>query len=380
MNTVGKNSWLKSSVDSFCVTLPTPLNLSYWWNFGSLLGLCLMMQIMSGLFLSFHYGAHESVAFSSVVHIDRDVNMGWLLHSLHANGASAFFFCIYAHIGRGLYYGCYLQSKVWLSGVAIYLVSMGVAFLGYVLPWGQMSFWGATVITNLLTAIPVVGEPLVYWIWGGFSVSGATLTRFYSLHFILPFLLVMMVMVHLIFLHERGSSNPLGVSSSTAKIRFHPYYTSKDILGGVVFMSMFLGLCLLKPHLLGAPDNFFPANTLSTPAHIQPEWYFLYAYTILRSMPSKSLGVLYMGFSIVSLCCFSSYHSGIFQSNFWAPPMKLLFWVLLITLAMLTWLGSKPAEAPFIMWGQFFSVVYLLYYPLTLLKVYWEKLVQGPIH
>nr|QHE50287.1 cytochrome b [Nipponacmea fuscoviridis] len=367
-------------VDEFCVSLPAPLNLSYWWNFGSLLGLCLSVQILSGLFLSFHYSAHESVAFLSVVHIDRDVNMGWLLRSVHANGASAYFFCIYMHIGRGLYYGSYLHSKVWLSGVALYLVSMGVAFLGYVLPWGQMSFWGATVITNLLTAIPVIGEPIVYWIWGGYGVGGATLTRFYSLHFILPFVVASMVVVHLILLHEKGSSNPLGVSSSTAKIRFHPYYTSKDILGVVVFLALFMGLCLLKPHLLGAPDNFFPANPLSTPAHIQPEWYFLFAYTILRSMPSKPLGVVYMGFSILSLCFFSGYHTSVFQSNCWTPPLKALFWVFVGSLVMLTWLGSKAAEPPYIAWGQFFSVVFILYYPLSLVSAHcWQVLVRGPV-
>nr|YP_010447220.1 cytochrome b [Lottia goshimai]UTM92228.1 cytochrome b [Lottia peitaihoensis] len=374
-----KKSFLWSLVDSSFISLPAPKNLNYWWNFGSLLGLCLVIQISTGLFLSFHYSAHESTAFESVVHIERNVNMGWLLRSVHTNGASAFFFCLYCHIGRGLYYGCYRQTKVWLSGVILLLLTMGIAFLGYVLPWGQMSFWGATVITNLLTAIPLVGEPLVHWIWGGYSVSGVTLTRFYSLHFILPFVLAALAATHIVLLHEKGSSNPLGVSSSTAKLRFHPYYTTKDLLGASVFMGGFLGLVLLKPHLLSSPENFFPANPLSTPAHIQPEWYFLFAYTILRSMPSKSLGVLYMVFSIVSLCFFSFYHTSIFQSAFWTPPLGVLFGLHFYTWVMLTWLGGKPADPPYIFWGQLFSVFYVLFYPLTLLVVYWQKLVLGPI-
>nr|YP_492558.1 cytochrome b [Lottia digitalis]ABC00934.1 cytochrome b [Lottia digitalis] len=364
-------------VDSSFVSLPAPMNLNYWWNFGSLLGLCLIMQLISGLFLSFHYSAHESTAFEAVVHIERNVNFGWLLRSIHANGASAFFFCMYAHIGRGLYYGCYCQRKVWLSGVVLFLITMGIAFLGYVLPWGQMSFWGATVITNLLTAIPMVGSPLVKWVWGGFSVSGVTLTRFYSLHFILPFVLSMLVLGHVILLHDKGSSNPLGISSDTGKIRFHPYYSTKDLLGGCVFLTLFMGLVLLYPHMLGAPENFFPANPLSTPAHIQPEWYFLFAYTILRSMPNKSLGVLYMGFSIFSLVFFSMYHTSVFQSSFWTPPLGVLFALQGFVWVMLTWLGGKPAEPPYIMWGQIFSVCFLLFYPSTLVvSAAWQYIVR----
>nr|YP_010266099.1 cytochrome b [Scurria scurra]UHY95073.1 cytochrome b [Scurria scurra] len=365
-------------VDSAMVSLPAPINLSYWWNFGSLLGLCLIIQISTGLFLSFHYSAHPATAFESVIHIDRNVNYGWLLRSIHANGASAFFFCMYLHIGRGLYYGCYNQSKVWFSGVVLLLLTMGIAFLGYVLPWGQMSFWGATVITNLLTAIPFIGQPLVQWIWGGYGVSGATLTRFYSLHFLLPFGLALGALAHIILLHEKGSSNPLGTSSATAKIRFHPYYTTKDWLGFTVFFSFFLGLVLLKPHILGAPENFFPADPLSTPVHIQPEWYFLFAYTILRSMPNKSLGVLYMGFAILSLAFFALYHTSLFQSAFWTPPLGVLFAFHIFVWIMLTWLGGKPAEHPYILWGQIFSLLYILFYPSSLvLAKLWQWSVRA---
>nr|UWV31434.1 cytochrome b [Oreochromis niloticus] len=255
------------------VDLPAPSNISVWWNFGSLLGLCLAAQILTGLFLAMHYTSDIATAFSSVAHICRDVNYGWLIRNMHANGASFFFICIYLHIGRGLYYGSYLYKETWNIGVILLLLTMMTAFVGYVLPWGQMSFWGATVITNLLSAVPYIGNSLVQWIWGGFSVDNATLTRFFAFHFLLPFIIAAATMVHLIFLHETGSNNPTGLNSDADKISFHAYFSYKDLLGFAILLIALISLALFSPNLLGDPDNFTPANPLVTPPHIKPEWY-----------------------------------------------------------------------------------------------------------
>nr|YP_010937977.1 cytochrome b [Pegasus sinensis]WKY95832.1 cytochrome b [Pegasus sinensis] len=340
------------------VDLPAPSNISVWWNFGSLLGLCLATQIATGLFLAMHYTADISTAFSSVAHICRDVNYGWLLRNMHANGASFFFICIYMHIARGLYYGSYLYKETWNIGVVLLLLVMATAFVGYVLPWGQMSFWGATVITNLFSAIPYVGDSLVQWIWGGFSVDNATLTRFFTFHFLFPFIIVAATAIHLLFLHETGSNNPMGLNSDADKVSFHPYFSYKDLLGFAVMMIALTSLALFAPNLLGDPDNFSPANPLVTPPHIKPEWYFLFAYAILRSVPNKLGGVLALLFSILVLMLVPLLHTSKQRGLTFRPLTQLLFWTLLADVIILTWIGGMPVEHPFVIIGQIASLIY----------------------
>nr|AUG59227.1 cytochrome b [Poecilia vivipara] len=340
------------------VDLPAPVNISAWWNFGSLLGLCLIAQILTGLFLAMHYTSDISMAFSSVAHICRDVNYGWLIRNMHANGASLFFVCIYLHIGRGLYYGSYLYKETWNIGVILLLLVMMTAFVGYVLPWGQMSFWGATVITNLLSAVPYVGDTLVQWIWGGFSVDNATLTRFFAFHFLLPFIVAAATLVHLIFLHETGSNNPIGLNSDADKISFHPYFSYKDLLGFIFLLTTLVALALFSPNLLGDPENFTPANPLVTPPHIKPEWYFLFAYAILRSIPNKLGGVLALLASILILMVIPLLHTSKQRSLTFRPLTQLLFWLLVADVIILTWIGGMPVEHPFIIIGQIASFLY----------------------
>uniref|UniRef100_Q76HG1 Cytochrome b n=53 Tax=Percomorphaceae TaxID=1489872 RepID=Q76HG1_THUAA len=351
------------------VDLPTPSNISAWWNFGSLLGLCLISQILTGLFLAMHYTPDVESAFASVAHICRDVNFGWLIRNLHANGASFFFICIYFHIGRGLYYGSYLYKETWNIGVVLLLLVMMTAFVGYVLPWGQMSFWGATVITNLLSAVPYVGTTLVEWIWGGFSVDNATLTRFFAFHFLFPFVIAAMTILHLLFLHETGSNNPIGLNSNADKISFHPYFSYKDLLGFVILLVALASLALFSPNLLGDPDNFTPANPMVTPPHIKPEWYFLFAYAILRSIPNKLGGVLALLASILVLMVVPFLHTSKQRTLTFRPVSQFLFWTLIADVAILTWIGGMPAEQPFIIIGQVASVLYfslfLVFFPLA---------------
>nr|UMB50387.1 cytochrome b [Zaireichthys sp. 'Red'] len=345
-------------INDALIDLPAPSNLSAWWNFGSLLLLCLMMQILTGLFLAMHYTSDISTAFSSVAHICRDVNYGWLIRNMHANGASFFFICLYLHIGRGLYYGSYLYKETWNIGVVLFLLVMMTAFVGYVLPWGQMSFWGATVITNLLSAIPYVGNALVQWIWGGFSVDNATLTRFFAFHFLLPFLVAAATVLHALFLHETGSNNPVGLNSDSDKISFHPYFSYKDLLGFLLLLTTLTSLALFSPNLLGDPDNFTPANPLVTPPHIKPEWYFLFAYAILRSIPNKLGGVLALLFSILILMVVPLLHTSKQRGATFRPMTQLLFWTLVADVAILTWIGGMPVEHPFVIIGQIASVLY----------------------
>nr|AAN75006.1 cytochrome b [Profundulus guatemalensis] len=340
------------------VDLPAPINISAWWNFGSLLGLCLIIQILTGLFLAMHYTSDISMAFSSVVHICRDVNYGWLIRNMHANGASFFFICLYFHIGRGLYYGSHLYKETWNIGVILFLLVMMTAFVGYVLPWGQMSFWGATVITNLLSAIPYAGDMLVQWIWGGFSVDNATLTRFFAFHFLFPFVIAAATMVHLIFLHETGSNNPMGLNSDADKISFHPYFSYKDLLGFALLLITLISLALFSPNLLGDPENFTPANPLVTPPHIKPEWYFLFAYAILRSIPNKLGGVLALLASILILMVVPILHTSKQRSLTFRPLTQFLFWLLVADVIILTWIGGMPVEHPFIIIGQIASILY----------------------
>nr|YP_004327627.1 cytochrome b [Cobitis takatsuensis]BAJ11462.1 cytochrome b [Cobitis takatsuensis] len=340
------------------VDLPAPSNISVWWNFGSLLGLCLIIQILTGLFLAMHYTSDITTAFSSVAHICRDVNYGWLIRNIHANGASFFFICIYIHIARGLYYGSYLYKETWNIGVVLLLLVMMTAFVGYVLPWGQMSFWGATVITNLLSAVPYVGNTLVQWIWGGFSVDSATLTRFFAFHFLFPFIIAAATILHLLFLHETGSNNPVGLNSDADKLSFHPYYSYKDLLGFAVVLLALTSLSLFSPNLLGDPDNFIPANPLVTPPHIKPEWYFLFAYAILRSIPNKLGGVLALLFSILVLMVVPILHTSKQRGLAFRPITQLLFWTLVADMLILTWIGGMPVEHPFIIIGQLASILY----------------------
>nr|ACF57732.1 cytochrome b [Diglossa glauca] len=355
-----KNHQILKIINDALIDLPTPPNISTWWNFGSLLGVCLITQIVTGLLLATHYTADTNLAFSSVAHICRDVQFGWLIRNLHANGASFFFICIYLHIGRGLYYGSYLNKETWNIGVILLLTLMATAFVGYVLPWGQMSFWGATVITNLFSAIPYIGQTLVEWAWGGFSVDNPTLTRFFALHFLLPFLIAGLTLVHLTFLHETGSNNPLGIPSDCDKIPFHPYYTIKDILGFVLMLSLLVSLALFSPNLLGDPENFTPANPLVTPPHIKPEWYFLFAYAILRSIPNKLGGVLALAASILVLFLVPLLHTSKLRSMTFRPLSQILFWTLVANILILTWVGSQPVEHPFIIIGQLASFTYFL--------------------
>nr|AST15012.1 cytochrome b [Colasposoma dauricum] len=344
--------------NSSLIDLPSPTNISYMWNFGSLLGLCLMIQIITGLFLAMHYCPNIDMAFNSVAHICRNVNQGWLIRTLHANGASFFFICLYMHIGRGIYYNSFILIETWMSGVTIFFLVMATAFLGYVLPWGQMSFWGATVITNLLSAIPYLGTQIVQWIWGGFAVDNATLTRFFAFHFILPFIVMAFMMIHLLFLHQTGSNNPLGSNSNIDKIPFHPYFTFKDILGAIVLISTLTILTLTNPYMLGDPDNFVPANPLVTPIHIQPEWYFLFAYAILRSIPNKLGGVMALVMSIAILYLLPFMKQSKFLSSQFYPTKKIMFWTLVSTFLLLTWIGARPVEDPYILIGQIITVIY----------------------
>nr|ARO70459.1 cytochrome b [Iguana iguana] len=358
MTAMRKSHPILKIINNSFIDLPAPSNISAWWNFGSLLGLCLIMQILTGLFLAMHYTADISSAFSSVAHICRDVQHGWLIRNLHANGASMFFICLYLHIGRGLYYGSYLFKETWNIGVILLLLVMATAFVGYVLPWGQMSFWGATVITNLLSAVPYVGTTLVEWIWGGFSVDNATLTRFFTFHFLLPFIIIALTMLHLLFLHETGSNNPTGLNSNPDKVPFHPYFSYKDLLGALLMIIALLTLALFSPNLLGDPENFTPANPLVTPPHIKPEWYFLFAYAILRSIPNKLGGVLALLFSILILMIVPLLHLSKQRSTTFRPFSQTLFWLLISNVLLLTWIGGQPVEHPFIIIGQLASITY----------------------
>nr|YP_009110157.1 cytochrome b [Neptis clinia]AIW64861.1 cytochrome b [Neptis clinia] len=363
-------------INGSLIDLPSPSNISSWWNFGSLLALCLVTQIITGLFLTMYYTANIELAFYSVNYICRNVNYGWLIRTLHANGASFFFICIYFHIGRGIYYESFNLKFTWMIGVIILFLLMATAFMGYVLPWGQMSFWGATVITNLLSAIPYLGTMLVNWIWGGFAVDNATLTRFYTFHFLFPFIILMLTMIHLLFLHQTGSNNPLGINSNLDKIPFHPFFTFKDLIGFIILIMFLTFLSLINPYLLGDPDNFIPANPLVTPIHIQPEWYFLFAYAILRSIPNKLGGVIALVMSILILIILPFTFNKKIQGIQFYPLNQVLFWFMITTIILLTWIGARSVEAPYIITGQLLTLIYFSYFIFNpILNKFWDKLI-----
>jgi ubiquinol-cytochrome c reductase cytochrome b subunit len=358
-----KNS-IVQLINAHLIDYPTPSNISYWWNFGFLAGMCLGIQIVTGIALAMHYTPHVDLAFLSLENIMRDVNGGWLLRYLHANGASMFFIVVYIHIGRGLYYGSYAEPRglVWILGTVILLLMMATAFMGYVLPWGQMSFWGATVITNLFSAFPIVGSKIVTLLWGGFSVDNATLNRFFSLHYLMPFVIAAFALIHIAAVHENGSNNPLGISSVNDKIGFFPYFVLKDSLSFVAFIMFFSFFVYFYPNDLGHPDNYIPGNPMVTPEHIVPEWYFLPSYAILRSIPNKLLGVLALLASILILLILPVVNSSAIRSTLYRPLHQKFFWLLVADYILLGYLGQQVPESPFIEMGQIASIYYFAYF------------------
>jgi ubiquinol-cytochrome c reductase cytochrome b subunit len=355
---------LLSPLNDHLIEYPTPTNLSYWWGFGSLAGICLMLQILTGIFLAMHYTPHVDLAFMSVEHIMRDVEGGWFLRYMHANGASMFFIVVYLHMFRGLYYGSYASPRelVWIVGVVLFLLMILTAFIGYVLPWGQMSFWGATVITSLASAIPLVGDEITHWLWGGFSVDNATLNRFFSLHYLLPFIIAGASIVHLAALHQYGSNNPLGSLGTVDKVPFYPYFYMKDLVGWVSFAVFFSIFVYFYPNLLGHPDNYIPANPMSTPAHIVPEWYFLPVYAILRSIPNKLGGVAAIALVFISLLALPFLNTSAIRSSSFRPIHKKFFWLLVADCVLLGWIGCQPVEAPYVTIGQIASIFFFFYF------------------
>ena len=354
---------------------PTPKNLNYWWNFGSLAGIVLVIMIATGIFLAMHYTPHVSMAFASVERIMRDVNYGWLIRYIHMNGASFFFICVYIHLFRGLYYGSYKSPReiLWIIGVLIILTMMATAFMGYVLPWGQMSFWGATVITNLFSAIPLIGESIVSWLWGGFAVDNPTLNRFFSLHYLLPFVIFALVFLHLWALHAHHSSNPLGIEMKGPQdsIPFHPYYTVKDAFGLGVLMLALLGFVFFAPNFFGEPDNYIEANPLVTPTHIVPEWYLLPFYAILRAIPNKLLGVIAMFGSILILVLVPWLDTSRVRSARFRPVYRVFFWVFLADCIVLGYVGANPPEGWFITVGQLSTFWYFFHFLIVFPLVGW---------
>lgn len=347
-------------VSSSLWDLPSPSSMSYFWNFGSLLGICFFFQILTGLFLSFHYISYSDLSFFRVLHINRDVVGGWLVRFIHMNGASLFFMFIYIHIARGLFFFRFVHKIVWLRGVIILFMLMAISFLGYVLPWGQMSYWAVAVITNLFSVVPLVGNDLVTWLWGGFSVRVPTLTRFYSFHFLFPFILLMIVVFHLYFLHVEGSRSNIGINRNIDKISFHPFFSIKDLLRWMLLFGLFFVIIFFFPYIFGDPVNFSPADPLSTPLHIQPEWYFLFSYAILRSFPGKAIGVVSLFFSILILS-FLPFFNYRFSSKF-SYFRYLFFYYFCFTFLFLIYLGSIPAEEPYITTSRFFTFFYFFFF------------------
>lgn len=357
-------NYLLGFVDCHLIHYPTPIGLTYAWSFGSLAGMCLVIQIMSGLLLSAHYTANIDLAFSSVEYIMRDVPNGWFIRYVHANGASMFFIVLYSHIFRGLYYGSYMKPRqlLWCSGVVLFLLVMGTAFTGYVLPWGQMSFWGATVITNMVTAIPFGGQTMVEWVWGGFTVNAPTLRRFYTLHFLLPFLIAGVTIIHLALLHKEGSTSPIGSDTGVDDVPFYPYYAAKDVFAFTCFMLFFSTFVFFFPNALNHPDNCIPADPMETPKHLVPEWYFLPFYAILRSIPHKALGIVAMGGSILVMLLIPYTYTGYIRNTTYRPLFKIFYWLFIADFLTLLWVGQAPITDPFIILGQLTSLYYFAFF------------------
>ena len=346
---------------------PTPKNLNYWWTFGGILTFCLITQIITGIVLGMHYIAHADLAFASVEHIMRDVNYGWLIRYVHANGASMFFLAVYIHIFRALYYGSYKSPRemIWIIGMLIYFLMMATAFLGYVLPWGQMSFWGATVITNLFSAIPLVGESITNWLWGGYSVDNPTLTRFFSLHYLFPFLILGLVILHIWALHVPGNNNPIGIDlkkPSKDTVPFHPYIVIKDLFALLIFLLVFAFFVFYSPNILGHSDNYIEANPLVTPAHIVPEWYLLPFYAILRSVPDKLLGVIAMFAAIFVLVILPWLDTSKVRSALFRPIYKQFYWFLVADVLILGYMGAMPAEGTYLLIARVATAYYFIHF------------------
>jgi quinol-cytochrome oxidoreductase complex cytochrome b subunit len=357
-------NYLISFITSHIIYYPTPISLTYAWSFGSLAGVTLVVQMISGIFLSMHYTPNIDLAFSSIEYIMRDVNNGWLLRYIHANGASMFFIVVYAHVCRGLYYGSYMEPRelLWCSGVVLLLLMMATAFTGYVLPWGQMSLWGATVITNMVTAIPVAGKPIVQWLWGGYTVANPTLNRFYSIHFLLPFIIAGVTLIHLALLHKVGSNNPIGSDAGVDDIPFYPYFVSKDLFAFSVYLLVFATFVFYFPNVLNHPDNCIPADPLQTPAHVVPEWYFLPYYAILRSIPHKAGGIVAMLGSLLVLLIIPFTNTSDVRNTTYRPLFKACFWLFIVDFVILTWVGQKPVKDYFILTGQIATLYYFLFF------------------
>jgi quinol-cytochrome oxidoreductase complex cytochrome b subunit len=364
MPRIWTKNYLVSFIASHLVYYPTPIALTYAWSFGSLAGVTLVVQMVSGIFLSMHYTANIDLAFSSIEYIMRDVRNGWLLRYIHANGASMFFIVVYAHICRGLYYGSYMEPRelLWCSGVVLILLMMATAFTGYVLPWGQMSLWGATVITSMVTAIPVAGKPIVQWLWGGYTVANPTLNRFYSIHFVLPFLIAGVTLIHLALLHKVGSNSPIGSDTGVDNIPFYPYYVSKDLFAFTVYLLVFGIFVFYFPNVLNHPDNYIPADPLHTPAHVVPEWYFLPYYAILRSIPHKAGGIVAMLGSLLVLFLIPFINTSDIRNTTYRPLFKICFWIFIADFAILMWVGQKPVKDVFILTGQIATVYYFAFF------------------
>jgi len=359
-----------SYADQNVIAYPTPKNLNYWWNYGSIAGILLVIMLVTGIFLAMNYQPHAAVAFASVERIVRDVNYGWLLRYLHMNGASMFFIVVYIHMFRGLYFGSYKAPReiLWMVGVTIYVAMMATAFMGYVLPWGQMSFWGATVITNLFSAIPLVGDYIVTWIWGGFSVDVPTINRFFVWHYLLPMILVMLVVIHLWALHVHKSSNPLGIDIKTPQdmMPFHPFYTIKDLYGLGLFMIIFMYFVFFQPNFFGEADNYIPANPMVTPPHILPEWYFLPFYAILRAVPDKLGGVVVMFAGVLILYVLPWLDTSKVRSATFRPIFKQLFWIFVADCLLLGWLGARPAEGIYLVLSRLATAYYFVHFMVLL--------------
>jgi ubiquinol-cytochrome c reductase cytochrome b subunit len=357
-------TYLLGFVDSHLIHYPTPITLTYAWSFGSLAGICLVIQIISGILLSLHYTANIDLAFSSVEYIMRDVPNGWFIRYVHANGASMFFIVVYSHLFRGLYYGSYMKPRqlLWCSGVVLFLLVMGTAFTGYVLPWGQMSFWGATVITNMVTAIPFGGQTIVEWLWGGFTVNAPTLRRFYSIHFLLPFIIAGLTIIHLALLHKDGSNSPIGSDTGVDDVPFYPYYFAKDLFAFTCFILFFGMFVFFFPNALNHPDNCIPADPMETPKHLVPEWYFLPFYAILRSIPHKAAGIVAMVGSILIMLVIPYTYTGYIRNTTYRPLFKIFYWLLVADFLTLMWVGQAPITDPFILLGQIASVYYFSFF------------------